>query len=110
MSYTLGSWYKSNEVLVFKPHGSIGWYDVKQGIGNKDAYFIAGNDKRIARFNKRILAFFENELPKDIDGKTEHSPMTCPPVITAPSFSKRFEYAEQHLIWQDVFKDLQRGA
>jgi hypothetical protein len=104
VAYSVGAWQKEGGYLNLKPHGSIGWYDVKQGIGNSDAYFIAGADKRISRANQRILSYVENELPVDIDGETPHSPLACPPVITSPTFAKRFEYAEQHIIWQDVLK------
>jgi hypothetical protein len=77
---------------------------VRQGIGNKDAYFIAGSDNRIGRSQRRVLAYDENELPVDIDGETAHGPLSCPPLITAPTFDKRFEYVEQHRIWRDAIE------
>jgi hypothetical protein len=104
ISYTLGDCREDGGVLTLKPHGSVGWYDAVQGIGNTEAYFIANKDPRIGRAQKRILAYDENEQPLDIDGETEHSPLTCPPVITAPTFSKRFDYIEQQRIWQDVLE------
>jgi hypothetical protein len=104
VSYTLGAWQADGGILTLKPHGSVGWYDVKQGIGNADVYFIADTDRRIGRSQMRVLAYVENEQPRDLDGETEHSPLACPPVITAPTFAKRFDYVEQHRIWRDVLE------
>jgi hypothetical protein len=101
VSYTLEGWRADGGVLTLKPHGSVGWYDVRQGIGNDDLYFIADSDDRVPRAKKRILSYVENELPVDIDG-AEHSPLSCPPVITPPTFAKRFEYLEQQQIWHDT--------
>ena len=102
MSRTLGSAREASETLVLKPHGSVGWYDIQRGIGNKNAYLIAETDQRIGRYSKRIVAYTANDLPLDIDGDTYHSALACPPVITAPTFAKRFDYIEQQQIWQDV--------
>ncbi len=109
VSYTLGAWdaehrARDPHVLVLKPHGSVGWYDVQMGIGNGESYFIAGNDVRIPRYEQRIVAFSEVALPLDVDGATVHSPLACPPVITAPTFAKQFRYIEQQRIWQDVLQ------
>jgi hypothetical protein len=108
VSYTLGAWRTEREDghhrLILKPHGSVGWYDLRQGIGNKNAYLIAGADDRIARYDKRVVAYMDNERPLELDGETYHSALACPPVITAPTFGKRFEYPEQHRIWQDVLE------
>lgn len=103
VSHTLGAARPENETLILKPHGSVGWYDVQQGIGNKDAYLIAMTDNRIERYDKRIIAYTALERPRDIDGSF-HRVLACPPVITAPTFAKRFDYVEQQRIWQDVLE------
>src|SRR5207237_6956967 len=37
VTYTYDAWRsRPRTILSLKPHGSIGWYDVKQGIGNTD--------------------------------------------------------------------------
>ena len=55
--YTRNSW-QQDHFLILKPHGSIGWYDVAQGIANPDTYFIAEDrDDRIPRFQKRLIAY-----------------------------------------------------
>ena len=83
VSYTFEAWFHKQEtILNLKPHGSTGWYDVKQGIGNPDQYFIADEDHRIPRPQKRIVAFDELGLPCDIDKKL-HGALECPPVLTA---------------------------
>ena len=74
ISYTFEDRVLDREFLILKPHGSIGWYDVKQGIGNGNSYFIAGKDKRIPRSEKRIMAYWDNVMPKDIDKKF-HPPL-----------------------------------
>ena len=102
VSYTLGAWRSGHETLVLKPHGSIGWYDLQSGIGNRDAYLIAMADARIARYDKRILAYMANDRPRELSGRRYHSALACPPVITAPTFAKRFDFIEQQQIWQDV--------
>jgi hypothetical protein len=102
MAYTL-SGRKKYHYVHLKPHGSIGWYDVAQGIGNDDVYFIAADDERIGRAKRRILAYTENELPRDID-QDPHPKLACPPVIMPPTFAKRFEFVEQQQIWQDVLQ------
>jgi hypothetical protein len=106
VAYTANSW-KKNHFLILKPRGSIGWYDVAQGIDNDKTYFIADHsDDRIPRFEKRLVSYDEFELPQDIedgpgDGQGEFV-FSCPPVITPPTFGKQFPYREQTLIWQDV--------
>jgi hypothetical protein len=105
---TLGSWRPGN-FLVLRPHGSIGWYDLAQGIGNGDVYFISEGDERISRAERRLVAFEGNELPREIDGKREHGPLDCPPVMSAPTFAKKFGFVEQRHIWQDVL-DISRRA
>jgi hypothetical protein len=108
-AYTLPDWEASNDFLVLKPHGSIGWYDVAQGIGNDNAYFIAINDDvRLARPDRRIVSYLENELPVDIDG-TEHRPLSCPPVIMPRTFARRFDYPELQHIWHDVLEVFRRA-
>jgi hypothetical protein len=102
--YTIGAHHGARETLVLKPHGSIGWYDLQRGIGNEDAYLIAMADHRIPRYDKRILAYTDNDLPLELDGDGYHPALTCPPVITAPTFAKRFDYIEQQRIWQDVLE------
>ena len=102
LAYTIHGW-TSKRFVHLKPHGSIGWYDVKQGLANDDLYFIADDDNRIRRSEQSILAFSENELPKDVDGEW-HPRLSCPPVIMPPTFTKRFEFAEQQMIWRDVIE------
>jgi hypothetical protein len=102
--YTLHGWQKAGGgILMLRPHGSIGWYDVKQGLTNNDLYFIAEKDDRVPPVQRRILAYEEPELPQDVY-RAEYSPLSCPPVITPPTFAKRFSYHEQQLIWQDVLE------
>jgi hypothetical protein len=106
VAYTAESM-QENHFLNLKPHGSIGWYDITQAVDNAPIYFVADhNDVRIERFEKRLIAFQEFELPRDIndgpgDGEGEFL-HTCPPAITPPTFGKQFKYREQSLIWQDV--------
>jgi len=104
VSYTLGAWREERYTLVLKPHGSVGWYDLQRGIGNAGSYLIAMSDERIPRYDKRVVAYVANELPIDIETDDPHSPLACPPVITAPTFAKRFDYVEQQQIWQDVLE------
>ncbi|NLX94709.1 MAG: hypothetical protein GXY83_00895 [Rhodopirellula sp.] len=103
VAYTAHSW-EEDRFLVLKPHGSIGWYDLAQGIGNEDMYFIADHkDRRIDRFDKRLVSYGEFDLPKDI-GRRGVFAVECPPVITPPTFAKRFPYREQALIWRDIIE------
>jgi len=44
VAYNFSEWRDKEQVLILKPHGSIGWYDIAQGIGNKRIYFIAEQD------------------------------------------------------------------
>lgn len=106
ISYTLGAWRcaATPETLILKPHGSVGWYDIQRGIGNPNAYLIAMTDDRIPRYDKKIVSYMDNALPLDVGGETAHSVLACPPVITAPTFAKRFDYIEQQRIWQDVLE------
>jgi hypothetical protein len=101
IAYTFQSWSNDRPYLILKPHGSICWYDLQQGIGNDEPYFVAGGDPRLTRREMRLVTFYEYDAPVDIDGNY-HLPLACPPVITPPTFSKRFDYAEQQLIWRDV--------
>jgi hypothetical protein len=101
IGYTVEAAAVERNVLVLKPHGSIQWHDVSQGIGNREMYFIARGDGRIPRAKLRVVSYVENELPLDIDRRA-HSRFACPPVITPPTFSKKFEYPEQQSIWQDT--------
>jgi len=106
LGYMLQAASADGNALMLKPHGSIGWYDVKQGIANAGAYFIADEDGRVPRALRRIVAYPENETPFDLDWvvppRRRHSLFECPPVITPPTFSKRFDFREQQFIWQDV--------
>lgn len=107
VSYTLCAWQNaadSNETLILKPHGSIGWYDLQRGIGNEEAYLIAMRDERIARQDKRIVAYAATEMPVDMETDESYSPLACPPVLTPPTFAKRFDYVEQQRIWRDVLE------
>jgi hypothetical protein len=105
--YTLHDW-TPHDFLLLKPHGSIGWYDLKQGIRNGGMHFVAGDDPRMARTEKRLVFYYDVALPRDIDGR-KHKPLACPPVITPPTFYKRFEFKEQQHIWKDVI-EVCRGA
>ncbi len=111
VAYTLGSWRARKGILVLKPHGSIGWYDVVRGIGNDDAYFIAEGDDRLSEEERRIMSFWEIERPVTIesDNRKKKPMYFCPPVITPPTFAKSFEYPEQHWIWQDVLEVCSRA-
>jgi hypothetical protein len=101
IAYTLQSWSSERPYLILKPHGSICWYDMKQGIGNVAPYLIAGGDPRLSRREMSLVTFYEYDAPRDIDLQY-HAPLACPPVISPPTFSKRFDYVEQQLIWQDI--------
>jgi len=106
VAYTLGSWQARKGILILKPHGSIGWYDVIRGISNEDTSFIAEGDKRLSRDERRILSYYESERPIAIESDEDKRKEMyfCPPVITPPTFAKSFEYAEQNWIWQDVLE------
>jgi len=106
VAYTLGSWQARKGILILKPHGSIGWYDVIRGIGNKDTFFIAEGDERLSQHGRRILSFLEVERPVAIesDENRREEMYFCPPVITPPTFAKSFEYPEQNWIWQDILE------
>lgn len=103
VDYTLLGADDPDSVIMLKPHGSVGWYDVEQGIRNDAAYFIANADRRIPRSRRRVLAYYNVEPPRDIDDDP-HPLLSCPPLITAPTFAKQFAYAEQQQIWQDVIE------
>lgn len=103
IAFTLADWAKERCYLILKPHGSIGWYDVTQGVYNEDGYFIAANDDRLPRAKQRVMAYLEMEHPIDIDGRA-HPAFACPPLIMPPTFAKRFDYPEQQNVWQDVLK------
>ncbi|HEY2068786.1 MAG TPA: hypothetical protein VGG48_04465 [Rhizomicrobium sp.] len=102
VTYTRGAWLGRYDFLLLKPHGSINWYDVSQGVYNEGLYFISESDPRIPLDQRRLVAYYDVEHPLQIDRKTEHGPLDCPPVITPPTFSKRFNYVEQRCVWQDV--------
>jgi hypothetical protein len=106
VAYTLGSWQARKGILILKPHGSIGWYDVIRGIGNKNTFFIAEGDKRLSQYERRILSFYEIERPVTIESEKsmKKEMYFCPPVITPPTFAKSFEYVEQNWIWQDIME------
>ena len=105
ISYTLGSWENDRSAekpyLLLKPHGSAGWFDVAEGISNREAYFICEYDPRITRRSRRIMAYYEIESPKTIGGGEG---IDCPRVMTPPTFAKRFDYREQQFVWQDVIQ------
>lgn len=111
VSYTLDSWRRERaenpkelKHLLLKPHGSVGWYDIGRGIGNELQHLIADRDERLPRVSKRLLAYLEIELPLDMATEDYYGPFECPPVITAPTFLKQFQYVEQQRIWQDVLE------
>jgi len=104
VSYTFGDWQSNTRnYLLLKPHGSINWYDIKQGIGNRDLYFIADRDNRLEPEQRRLVAYEANSQPEDLDGGA-YSVLSCPPIITPPTFAKRFDYLEQQLIWRDTLR------
>lgn len=104
VAYNLPHWSKRNGLLILKPHGSIGWYDVRQGMSNEEAYFISEDDDRIQAAEKRIISYYEVEMPRSLDKKNAYPALSCPPVITPPTFAKRFNYQEQHSVWRDVLE------
>lgn len=106
VAYTLGSWQARKGILILKPHGSIGWYDVIRGIGNQDTFFIAEGDERLSQHGRRILSFWTIERPMTIESDENRQEVMyfCPPVITPPTFAKSFEYPEQNWIWQDILE------
>src|ERR1700674_2134353 len=61
------------------------------------------DDNRIKRFDKKLVAYTDVEFPLDL---YEHKDIVldCPPVIMAPTFSKRFKYEEQRWIWHDILE------
>lgn len=107
VTYSLASWRgyarpgRKRRLLVLRPHGSVGWYDIEQGLGNDEMYFIAEEDQRIPRAKKRIVAFPGVELPLDLVSG-DYQALGFPPVIMPPTFAKRFVYDEQLQIWEDV--------
>ena len=80
---------------------AAGWFDVAEGISNREAYFICEYDPRITRRSRRIMAYYEIESPKTIGGGEG---IDCPRVMTPPTFAKRFDYREQQFVWQDVIQ------
>lgn len=106
VAYTLESWKSRGGILILKPHGSIGWYDVARGIGNKDIFFIAEGDSRLSQYARRIISYYGIERPVTIESQKSKQQIMyyCPPVITPPTFAKSFEYEEQNWIWQDVIE------
>lgn len=108
IAYTRMTGAPRDDFLLLKPHGSIGWYDVAQGINNDEVSFITDGDQRLERSRRRVISFPRPELPRDLDGGQHHY-FDCPPVITPPTYAKRFVYEEQRLIWQDVI-DVCRDA
>jgi hypothetical protein len=107
VTYSLASWRsyprrrRKGRLLVLRPHGSVGWYDVMQGLGNDQMFFIAEDDERVPRSKIRIVAFPGVELPLDlVSGRFQA--FDFPPVIMPPTFAKRFVYEEQLQIWEDV--------
>ena len=106
--YTKAGWrtprVRDKRYLVLRPHGSVGWYDLSQGIANKDSYLIAQEDTSIPRFEKRIVSYPQIELPSDMLDEENSFFLDCPPIITPPTFAKQFQYAEQLRIWQEVLE------
>lgn len=103
VAYTLDSWKPGEELtLLLKPHGSINWYDAARGIANDGGYRIAARDRRLKRFQKRLIAYEDVDLPLDYFTREPFHPLACPPAILPPTFAKRFDYPEQQLIWRDV--------
>jgi hypothetical protein len=102
--YTYESWKASRgseDFLLLKPHGSVCWYDTVQGLDSRDMYYVAQDDPRIPRERRRLISYYDADQPTAIGGET-HPLLSCPPVITPPTYGKRFNYLEQQCIWQDV--------
>lgn len=99
--YTRQGWRGRNVGLILKPHGSISWYDLVQGVYNSDIYFVAGGDTRLRNDQRRLIAYPEMQHPVMVGGG-DHGVLECPPAIAPPTFSKRFNHMEQQLIWQDA--------
>jgi hypothetical protein len=112
-AYTRAAWQSPTKeekcFLLLRPHGSVGWYDITSGIANNSSYLIAEHDRRIARSQKRILSYSAVEWPIDLGSGRPFSKLACPPVITPPTFAKRFQYKEQHRIWSDVLEVCSRA-
>ena len=88
-------------ILLLKPHGSIGWYDVINGLANEEPYFISEEDARV-NGRRRIMSFLEFEMPRRLNDDLAKDAVLIPPIITSPTFVKRFEFEEQRLIWADI--------
>jgi len=102
--YTRKGWSGPNEYLLLKPHGSVGWYDIGQGLRNQNLYFIVSDaDERIRHNKRRLISYEAFRLPLTHGSVNPHT-LTCPPVISAPTFAKQFKYEEQRLIWSDVIE------
>ncbi len=114
VAYTSAAWSppskKEERYLLLRPHGSVGWYDITCGIGNRWTYLIANEDHRIPRSQKRIVAYSEVGWPRDLGSRKPFSKLACPPIITPPTFAKRFQYKEQHRIWRDVLEVCSRAT
>ena len=106
VAYTLRSWsnatHREPTYLLLKPHGSVGWYTNTQNLGNKNLYLVAERDDRIP--NRSLVAYEHPELPRDLANRRRWTGLEYPPVITAPTFAKRFQYPEQLQIWRDVLE------
>jgi hypothetical protein len=107
-AYTRAAWRpptkREERYLLLRPHGSIGWYDITCGLGNAGTYLIADEDRRVHRSHKRIVSYPEIGWPIDLGSGKPFSKLACPPMITPPTFAKRFQYKEQHRIWSDVLE------
>lgn len=103
VAYMRGAWRGKYTRLLLKPHGSINWYNGTE-IHNRDCYFIADGDLRVAPPRRRLVAYYPIERPKRLDGQSRFGPYECPPLIAPPTFAKRFSYIEQQCVWQDVIQ------
>ena len=115
VDYTLEAWRNLGDddgtALMLKPHGSVGWYDVgvrtpttnkpASRLKNRLGYYVASDDPRISAESLRIRSFYNIEMPISRGGK-RFGFFEAPPAIASPTFAKKFEFAEQQLIWSDV--------
>jgi hypothetical protein len=105
--YSLPAWRshlergKRERILILRPHGCAGWYDLLHGLSNRGIFLTAEDDNRIPRAEKRIISYSDIELPRDLVSNQELA-LDFPPVIMPPTFAKRFAYQEQLQIWKDV--------
>ncbi|MBM3521879.1 MAG: hypothetical protein FJX57_02890 [Alphaproteobacteria bacterium] len=111
IAYTRGhEWQTELRVLLLKPHGSISWYDLGEGLlGNKAPFFISGDQEEDAKKRSRIVGYFDYEMPR-APNRSKYKFLERPPVITPPTFVKTFRYNEQQVIWEDAIRTLSEAT